>query len=70
VGETLAEKAEGTVFRFAAPIVGTEDPKEVWDPGRMIANGFHVPWPREVYADPVIEPVPLPFDRDSWPDLY
>lgn len=58
------------MFSFAAPIVGNEDPREVWEPGRMITNGFHGPWPPEIYADPVIEPAPLPFDRDSWPDLY
>jgi hypothetical protein len=66
----LAKEDEGTVFRFAAPIRATQDPREIWEPGRMATDGVHGPWPREVYADPVIEPVLPPFDRDAWPDLY
>ncbi|MFF2244284.1 hypothetical protein ACFVTM_08915 [Arthrobacter sp. NPDC058130] len=66
----MADTSKETVFRFAAPIVGTEDPREVWEPGRMTTKGCHSLWPPEIYPDPVIEAVQPPFDRGSWPDLY
>jgi hypothetical protein len=64
-----AEPGE-TVFRFAAPITGTEDPAETWLPGRMDTRGSASLWPTGIYLDPVIAPVPEPLDWCVWPCCF
>lgn len=64
------ENPSGTVFRFAAPIKGTENPAETWLPGRMDSHASMSMWPRGVYSDPVIIAVPEPYDRSIWPCIF
>jgi hypothetical protein len=58
-----------TVFRFGAPIVGTEHPKDVWRPGATATAGSRSLLHDDFYADPVIRPAVEPFNRSGWPGL-
>jgi hypothetical protein len=75
VGEIMAviedpAEADKTVFRFAAPISGTEHPRDVWRPGSTITSSAASPLNDSIYAEPIIKPVPQAFDRSRWPNLY